>query len=234
MLGRSVKNGSVFEAPGVGPHCVVVCGQIEPHRKWFSDTASEAAGITLIRCAEDLEKTLPLLKQLNASLFIARQEFIEQLPPTAVLLIANLGKRCRVLAVLESEALEAAPAGRMLRLGCRGVLPRRFSCKLFRRAVLAVLKGEIWAPPCLVSDLVSELLRAASLQSERGLTPQESRILELSSQGLTNSAIADALFISLGTVRWHKRHINRKLREGIQPRFPHAKVTPAARKLAAG
>jgi len=229
-----VKKGSLPEAPDVGPQRVVVlCGDISPHRRFFSDTA----GITLIRCTDAPDKTIPLLRQLNASLLVARQRFLEQLPEAAVSQITSFGKGCSVLAILDGgmlEAVEEASVIKMLRLGCRGVLPRRFSSKLFRRAVFALLKGELWAPPALVSELLSELLRAASLKSERGLTPQEARILELSLQGFTNSAIADALFISLGTVRWHKRRLNRKLKGAIQPRYPQTKAAASRRAAVAG
>ena len=228
-----MKKAQLLEAPDVAAkRIVVLCGGISLHRRFFSDSASRATGITLVRCEESLEKTFPLLLQLNASLLVARQAFIEQLPQEAVLQIAKFGKGSHVLAVLESETLQAEPASNMLRLGCRGVLPRRFSSKLLRRAVSAILRGEIWAPRCIVAELVSDLLRAASLKSERGLTPQETRILELSSQGLTNSAIADALFISLGTVRWHKRRLNRKLRGDVK-RAPHLKGIPPTLKAAA-
>ena len=228
-----MKKGQLLEAPDVATKRVVVlCGDITLHRRFFSDSASKATGITLVRCDENVEKTFPLLLQSNASLLVARQTFIEQLPGDSVLQIGKFGKGIHVLAILESEMPEAESSSNLLRLGCRGVLPHRFSSKILRRAVLAILRGEIWAPRFLVSELVSDLLRAASLKSERGLTPQETRILELSSQGLTNSAIADALFISLGTVRWHKRRLNRKLRAELKG-HPHAKVPPPSRKAAA-
>ena len=210
---------------------VVLCGDMFLHRKLFSDSVSMAAGLTLIRCSEDWEAAFRLCHQQNVSLFVARQAFIEQLPVTNFVQLTNYGKGSCILAILESDTLETASAAKMLRLGCRGVLPRPFSSKLFRRAVLAILKGELWAPRGLVSGLLSDLLRADSLKTENGLTPQEARILELTIQGYKNSAIADALFISQETVRWHKRRLNRKLRGSS--RYPQAKATPPAREIAA-
>ncbi len=196
----------------VRQHAVVLCGDVLPHRKLLSDPVSRAAGLKLIRCSEDREEAFSLRQQLNASLFVARQAFIEQLPSAAFLQLTNYGKGNYILAILDSETLEVNVASKMLRLGCRGVLPRQFSPKVLRRAVLAVLKGELWAPRAVVAELLSDLLRAASVKADSGLTPQEARILELTSQGYKNSAIAEALFISLETVRWHKRRLNRKLR----------------------
>jgi len=137
---------------------------------------------------------------------------------------ASYEKDRYVLAILDSATLEKTPTVKMLQIGCSGVLPCRFTPRIFRRAVLAILKGELWAPRCVVSELLSNLLRAASLKAENGLTPREFRILELILQGYSNPAIARELFISLETVRWHRRRLNRKLRGRDQQ--PPAKATP--------
>jgi DNA-binding CsgD family transcriptional regulator len=103
-----------------------------------------------------------------------------------------------------------------------------------KRAVGAILQGQIWAPNEVLSDLLSDLLRAVSMKLENGLTPQEARILELSLQGYKNPAIADALFISLETVRWHRRRLNRKLRTSNQLRYPQTIAAPPDREKAVG
>lgn len=221
----------LLEQPAVqDQRAVVLCGDIPVHRKFLTDKASSSAGLTLIHCSEDPAKTISIVQQLKASVLIAREEFIDRLADTTVLQLADFGRGCRFLAILGSETLETPSSARMLRLGCHGVLPRKFSPKIFRQALLAVLGGEIWAPRWLLAELLSELLREASLKANRGLTPQEARILELTSQGYTNSAIADTLFISQETVRWHKRRLNRKLRESSQTRDPQMKVTPPIRR----
>jgi DNA-binding NarL/FixJ family response regulator len=227
-----VKNGLLPEpADSARPSVVVLCGDVFLHRKLLRDSVSGAAGLTLIRCADDRQQLFALCRRLNVSVFVAKQAFIEQLTSAELVELTNYGRSCYVLAILDSDCLETS-AGKMLRLGCRGVLPRRFSSKLFRRAVLAVRRGELWAPQMVVSELLSELLRAASAKTENGLTPQEARILELTSKGYKNSAIAEALFISLETVRWHKRRLNRKLRG--PGRFPQDIATPPSREAAAG
>jgi len=192
-------------------HAVVLCGDLLPHRKLLSDSASKASGLTFIPCSEDREEALSLARRLRAPLFVARQAFIEQLISSDLTLLTNHGKTSYVLSVLTSDTLDKTSAAKMLLLGCRGVLPNRFSSKLFLRASAAIFRGEFWAPRSLVSELLTDVLSATSLIAENGLTPQESRILELASQGFTNSFIAETLFISLETVRWHKRRLNRKL-----------------------
>jgi DNA-binding NarL/FixJ family response regulator len=203
---------------------VVLCGGLLPHRKLFGDSIARAAGLTVIRCSEDPEEAFSLCLRLNASLLVARQSFIEQLADGAALRIKNLGNNHYVLAILESDVVDSTSAAKMLRLGCRGVLPSRFSSKLFSRAAFAILRGELWAPRSVISELLSDLLRSVSLKTDNGLTPQEARILELTLQGYKNSAIAEALFISHETVRWHKRRLNRKLRGPNEVRYPQTKV----------
>jgi DNA-binding NarL/FixJ family response regulator len=208
-------------------HAVVVCGEMLLPRKIFSDSVSRSAGLSLIRCSENPEQAFSLCRSLAVSLVVGRQAFIEQIPSSDFVEITNHGTGSNVLAILESDTLEAASASKMLRLGCRGVLPRQFSPKLFNRAASAILRGELWAPRGVVSDLLSDLLRASSLRAENGLTPPEARILELTLQGLKNSAIAETLFISLETVRWHKRRLNRKM--GGPVRHEQAKAAHPAR-----
>jgi DNA-binding NarL/FixJ family response regulator len=230
-----VKQGLLLEpSEAVSQHALVLWGQLLAHRKLFSESVAKAAGLNIIRCSENLEEALSLRHRVNVSLYVARQSFLEQLPGSTVMQLTDFGTGSHVMAILEGNTIESTSATKMLRLGCHGVLPRQFSSKLFSRAVLAVLRGQLWAPHAVVSDLMSDLLRAASLKSENGLTPQEVRILELSSQGYTNSAIADTLFISLETVRWHKRRLNRKLRSSSLAHHPPLKASSPPRELAAG
>ena len=230
--GRNVKLLEPTEY--VSQRTVLLCGDVLLHRRLLGDSASKAAGLTFIRCPEDREQAFSICQQLNVSLVVARQTFIEQLPSAAFRQLTNYGKGSSVLAIMESDILDRTSAARLLRFGCRGVLPRRFSSTILNRAVLAILKGQLWAPNVVLSGLLSDLLRAASLRLENGLTPQEARILELSLQGYKNSAIAEALFISLETVRWHRRRLNRKLRASNQPRYPQAKAVPLDREKAVG
>jgi DNA-binding NarL/FixJ family response regulator len=213
---------------------LVVCGDIASHRRLFNESDSKPTSPRIIRCFEDRETVLSILQQSRAAILVAHEAFISQLPVTAVLQLTNFGKGCNILVVLESEIMDRESVVKVLKLGCRGVLPRGFSSKLFKRAVLAILDGEIWAPKRILTELLCDLLRAASLKAENGLTPQEARILELSLQGYKNSAIADALFISLETVRWHKRRLNQKLRGQKDARYPQSKAEAATPQVAAG
>lgn len=212
---------------------VVLCGNILPDQKLVAEPGSKLTNLSVVGCTEDHAAVFSLLRQRRASLFVARQAFIEGLVEGNFAEMRCLFKGVPILVVLESDKLESPSSLRLLRLGCRGILPREFTPKLASRAVLAVLQGELWAPRRLISELLTELLPASSLKAESGLTPQEARIQELSSQGYKNADIADALFISIETVRWHKRRLNRKLRAS-ESRYPHTQVSALPRRTASG
>ena len=212
---------------------VVLCGELLSTRQLSRDSFWVAAGLTPVRCSEDRE-VLFVCQRLNATALIVRQSFVEQLSASADFVqLTNFGRGTQVLVIQESEDLEAS--AKLLRLGCRGVLPGRVSTKILRQAVLAVIRGELWAPRRLISGLFSELLiEASSNKSQNGLTPREQLILELSVQGHKNSAIAAALCISPETVRWHKRRLYRKIGRGATPRRLQGESALAPPNIAAG
>ena len=211
---------------------VLVLGEIALPGQSRGDSVRTAKGLTIIRCAENWDGALSLLRRFNASILIASQSFVEQLPDGTILQLARSDPSIRVLAILEGSSRQNGSALKMLRFGCKGILPSRFSSTLLRRAVGAILNGELWAPPRLVSELVSDLLIAAYLRAATGLTSQEARILDLISQGYTNSELADALFISPETVRWHKRRLNRKLNGRTARQGGPSKIHPTRRQAA--
>jgi DNA-binding NarL/FixJ family response regulator len=95
-----------------------------------------------------------------------------------------------------------------LRLGCSGVIPRAVSDETFGRAVHAIFDGEIWVPRKVLSRLVQSFLFG---EPERRLTRREVEVLKLICLGSTNQQIADELFISRETVRWHVRSLYSKI-----------------------
>jgi DNA-binding NarL/FixJ family response regulator len=212
-------------------HTLVVCGDLLPEKKLLKEFQSPDMEITIVRCSED-KGTLSLCQRLGASVLLARGSFISELPSGELAQFANFGKGTHVLAILESDTFDGAV--KMIRIGCRGVLPPKFTTKLLRRAVLGVLDGEIFAAAVVISELMSDLLRAVSRKEDRALTPQEERILDLTARGYKNSAIAEALFISPATVRWHKRRLYRKIGGAGKRKYPSGKTTPQGSEAVAG
>jgi DNA-binding NarL/FixJ family response regulator len=213
------------------PATLVVCGDILPQKKLLKELQPALGEITVVRCSEE-PGTLSLCQRLGASLLLARQGFIAEFPSSELAQLADYGKGTHIVAVLESDSLDAS--AEMVRRGCRGVLPVRFSATMLRRAVLAVLDGQIFAPSKVIAAVLSDLLKATSRKEESSLTPQEERILDLTAKGYKNSAIAEALFISPSTVRWHKRRLYRKIGGAGKSKYPPSKTTPRNSESATG
>jgi DNA-binding NarL/FixJ family response regulator len=62
----------------------------------------------------------------------------------------------------------------------------------------------------------NDLSAVVSANSRPGLTPREQDVLRMIAAGLSNQDIADALFVSVGTVKVHVTHILAKL--GVKSR----------------
>jgi DNA-binding NarL/FixJ family response regulator len=109
-----------------------------------------------------------------------------------------------VLVELDEEPMEQVEG--LIRMGCFGCLNTEASTFEAQLAVQSVRFGEIWAS----RKLVSHILRSMQRETEK-LTSREQEIVTLMSGGLTNDEIANRLFISGQTVRWHLRRLYKKL-----------------------
>jgi len=117
----------------------------------------------------------------------------------------------KILIVVEEE--DPRFCQKLLRMGFAGAIQRSASAAIFRRALDAVAQGELWASRKTISALVREFLSEAS---PKRLTTREKEIIGLVAKGYKNREIADALFVSRETVRWHLRGIYSKL--GVRDR----------------
>ncbi len=120
-----------------------------------------------------------------------------------------------VLALTTFEDDEAL-AG-MLRAGAAGFVLKGVPAEELHRAVKVVAAGGAWLDPA-VTARVLDVYRAAPLSPPARadgvdqLTGREREVLGLIGQGLTNTEIAEHLFVGEGTVKTHVNHLFAKLR----------------------
>jgi DNA-binding NarL/FixJ family response regulator len=118
-----------------------------------------------------------------------------------------------VLVLAIADSIDDKACENLLRMGCVGSLRRRQAPATLLRALKAVIAGELWFPRTTLSRVLRGFLAA---QDPNRLTSREMEILGLVGGDLNNQQIADKLFISRETVRWHIKGLNAKL--GIRTR----------------
>ena len=122
-------------------------------------------------------------------------------------LITYIGRANAVLAIALDDEM-VANCEELLRAGFAGILSRASSRETFLRAIESVGDGQLWFPREIISRVLKGLLIEEDLNR---LTSREIEIVRLVGSGLNNQEIADKLFISRETVRWHVRALHAKL-----------------------
>ena len=211
-LGPRPKPGQ--EKAAHPPITVVIAGEAHVG-KWDPGRAlSRDRGFVVVGCAEALE-ALACARRLAPCVAIVPPAGIEAMDPADFGNSVGFGRKVRVLVPVETEDREMLE--NLLSMGCAGYLTGRPTPATLRRAVRAVAAGELWASRKLLAGIVQSLVEAGS---PRKLTRREKEILKLIALGYKNREIAEELFISRETVRWHMRSLYGKI--GVEDRLSAA------------
>lgn len=130
----------------------------------------------------------------------ACEKIMLELPQTKVIILTSFA---------EDEVLFSA-----IRAGAVGYVLKQVGSNELVRAIEAAIRGEATLDPSLTQKVFTEMRR--SIQREEAssfgmLTTQEMQVLNLIAEGKTNRQIAEALFLSEGTVRNYVSSILSKL-----------------------
>src|SRR5579862_6678596 len=158
-------------------------------------------------------------RRLAPCVLVAPEGFFDQVNTETLSEAIDFGRSIRV--VVEYQQEDPLRAERLIRLGCVGLLSRDITAEQALRAITAVLDGQLWLTRKTTSQTLQKLIREAKYH----LTSRESQILNLLGEGLKNHEIAERLFISPQTVRWHLRSLYTKL--GTHDRHTAAGSPPA-------
>jgi DNA-binding NarL/FixJ family response regulator len=123
-----------------------------------------------------------------------------ELPDTKIIILTSFA---------DDEMLFAA-----IRAGAVGYVLKQVGSADLLRAIEAAIRGEATLDPSLTQRLFSEMRRAMQREESSAfeeLTTQEMQVLALIAEGNTNRTIAEALFLSEGTVRNYVSSILSKL-----------------------
>lgn len=115
----------------------------------------------------------------------------------------------RIMMLTVSEDHESLLSA--LKSGAHGYVLKGVSANELRAIVRSVAHGEPYVSPTLAAEMLLEFSRPKSPQPSTGLTPRETEVLELLSQGLTNREIGERLHLAEKTVKHHITSILQKL-----------------------
>ena len=162
------------------------------------------------RSGESSAEIVRLCQRLAPTLLVIEDIRIQTLPFKQ---LRDLIHRRHVQILAFSDATDYASYEDFFRLGCAGILPYGATVPSLKRAILAIRDEELWFPRKVLSKLAQEAFLRSSL---RKVTQRESEIFKLVCLGFTNQQIAEHLFISRETVRWHLRGLYSKI--GVETR----------------
>ncbi len=168
------------------------------------EVVGEAAdGVEAMAMARKLQPDLVLMdiRMPGVDGLEATSQITRELPQTRVV----------ILTVREDEEklFEA------IKRGAHGYLLKRSSADEILDLLRGVMHGEAALPPVLAADLLEEFRRlsrsARPDEDSPSLTRREREVLSEAGKGATDQEIADALTISVHTVKTHMRNILGKL-----------------------
>ncbi len=189
-----------------------------------------AANLMLTACAVALRDFAEAKNQLNVCLRLFEEYGLEWQIPAMLLRVARL--------LVEQQMSEYAVAVLSLVVHhptCRTVthdeatrlLDQLESALPAERFAMAWAIGQTWQPDELIDSLTSIRRLSPEQPAHPGaLSERELEVLRLIADGLSNAEIAQRLFLSVGTVKVHTRHIYDKL--GANSR---TQATACAQKL---
>ena len=140
-----------------------------------------------------MDLAMPRMTGLEAILKIREQD-----PDARILILTSFGEEAKVTAAM--------------RAGAMGVLLKDSSADDLAHAIQSVHRGNLSLPQDLARKIISGLLDAetAAAPAEE-LTKRELDVLKYLAQGMSNAEIADALSVSVPTVRSHVHNLLGKL-----------------------
>ena len=186
---------------------LVIAGTGKRHWALLEDCFARSEQHVLVKAKRaDPEGLLEECQRLGHCALIVDYDSITKVDPILFARCVEYGKRIAILVLVDKHT--AAQCESLLRMGCMGFLRGDVPPGHLLRAVDAVASGEIWAPRKFVSQLCQNLLVA---DDPLKLTAREEEVLALLAAGHSNRKIAESLFITRDTVRWHMRAIYRKL-----------------------
>ena len=197
-------------APGPGPIRVLIADDQRVVREGLSMLVAQIDGVEVVGAASDGAEAVRLagachpdvimmdLRMPGTDGITATADLHQQQPAARVLVLTTYADEDAILPALQA--------------GARGYLTKDASAEQIETAIRAVHAGQTHLDPAVQARLVAAVARQPPAadppgrQPPAGLTAREAEVLTLLASGLSNTEIAQRLYLSNATV---KTHINR-------------------------
>ena len=167
-------------------------------------------GVTVVGEAADGLEAIDKAQALRPDVILMDLAMPRMSGLEAILKIRERDPDARIL-ILTSFSEEAKVAA-AIRAGAMGFLLKDSSADDLAHAILSVHRGNLALPQNLAQKVMSGLLDGeASAAPAEELTKRELDVLKCLAQGMSNAEIAEALSVSLPTVRSHVHNLLGKL-----------------------
>lgn len=183
--------------------------------KWHSlqRVAERAGGMPVVRCPGQVREILAVCRRLRPAILVISERDYQDVWQACRSEDTNSLLGIRILLASAHCADDYGQLERLLRSGCWGTISPEADSKTLWKAAQVIAQGQFWVSRTALTQISLRYMLADSL----GLTSREAEILQLVAQGCSNQEIAERLFISVETVRWHLRGIYNKL--GVHDRL---------------
>ena len=104
-------------------------------------------------------------------------------------------------------------AERIIKAGAKGYIMKGESLDILKKAILTVLKGNIYLNEKIKNKILTKYLSGFAMASSplEVLSDREFEIFQLIGTGLSNNKIAEKLKLSIKTIESHQTHIKKKM-----------------------
>jgi DNA-binding NarL/FixJ family response regulator len=160
--------------------------------------------------AESASEAVELIRRLEPDVTMLDLEMEDVSNIEALRAVRAVAPRARIIVYTAFDEVELVMEA--VALDVQGYLPKGASAPEIVRAIRSVRAGGTFLEPRIAAILLKHMRSNGATRPERDLSARELQVLRELSDGKSNRCIADRLFISERTVKFHIRSITRKLK----------------------
>ena len=211
-----MTNGEPRRTKEFGPARVVIADDHVLIRQGLKTMLSRQPDVEIVGEAENGREALELCRSLRPDLILMDVRMPEMNGLQATQAIKKEFPQASVLIVTSHE--DPDYLFEAIKAGCAGYVLKEAGQEELTTVIRKVLDGESLLDPQLSAQLLQRMVDEAQKKDEPGeallsnpLSQREAEVLRLVAKGQTNRQIAQALLLSLGTVKTYVKRIIDKL-----------------------